>query len=243
MIRLAALFVLISMQAVGVAQVSARHPFRAQRSHGAGWKGAVINAGSDVKVEIQPGISVTFPTVKAIGGITSRVVHSDTAAPEGYEIGDPPTYIQMRAGVKYAGTAEICVKYDPQKLPEQGADTRLLILVNKLWYDHTESIDRQQHIVCGQVPKFTTVLVAVRTLKGLYEDLARVVRQIPNQVIVEQLATPLLASRDAALKKDRPVFEAEVDKLRQQVKATAQIPPQIQEAIDYYLGRIDARLG
>lgn len=211
---------------------------------GTEWKATMVEAGTNVRVQILPEVTLVIPRVMNPGGITSRTMFSGPGAPVGYATGSPPLFLEMRAGLEYEGPVDICINYAPDLFPDQAADIRVLRRQGEVWADDTRSIDREANVVCARLPSLGLHLIAVRTVEGLYEDLAGILRQVPNEEVVVQMGEPLLASRQAAVTRDLDTFRRHVQELRQRIEnaSPGSLTPEIRESMEYLLHRIESRV-
>ena len=208
------------------------------------WRTVTVAEGQGIEVKPIPEVTLSFPEVVRRGAITFRVLFDGPKASDGYLTGSPPIFVETAGGLEYQGPIGICIHFAPELFPDQGADLRLLRRVDKSWVDETRTIDREKHIVCGQLPRLGLILLAVRSISGLYDDLAETMRLIPNEELQQDLADPVLKSREAALKGDRLAFEQRLKGIREQLAAAdnESLPSQTREWITYFLNRLDARV-
>jgi hypothetical protein len=207
------------------------------------WRTVPVNEGTAVKVQPLPEVTLTFPEVVKKGAITFRLLFDGPKASAGYLTGSPPVFIEMAGGLEYKGPVGICVTFAPSLFPDEGADLRVLRRQEKSWVDETRTLDRDKHVVCAEIPKFGLLLLAVRSVSGLYDDLATTMRLIPSEELQQDLAEPVLKSREAGLKGDRPAFEQHLKSIRDQVTAAGdKVPAQVRDWITYFLNRLDARV-
>jgi hypothetical protein len=208
------------------------------------WKSVPVEEGVGVQVKPSPEITLTFPEVTKKGALTYRILFDGPKPPAGYLVGAPPVYLELNAGFEFKGPVDLCVTFAPQFYPDDGSDMRVLRRQEKTWVDETRTLDRDRYAVCAQLPKFGLLLLAVRSVSGLYDDLVATVRLITSEELQQDLAAPILESRDAALRGDRSVFEERVKTVRELL---AQAPPekvgeQTRAWLDYFLNRIEARV-
>lgn len=203
-----------------------------------------VPQGFSVEVSPMPEIAVTFSNVDKAGTLTSQVAFEGPKPAPGYLVGELPIFVNLSTSAEYKGAVKVCIHYAPALFPDQAADLRILRFREEGCVDETRTLDREKHIACAEMPKVGLLLLAVRSLEGLYEDLALTVRQIPNDETKQDLAEPLLKSREAALKGDREAFGQHLSTLRAKVQNA---PPekvfsQFSEWIQYFLNRIEARV-
>ena len=208
------------------------------------WRTITVNEGKDVKVQPLPEVTITFQEVVKKGAITFRLLFDGPKASSGYLVGSPPLYIEMAGGLEYKGPITVCITFAPDLFPDKGSDLRVLRRQEKSWVDETRTLDREKHLVCAELPKLGLLLLAERTVQGLYDDLAATMRLIPSEELQQDLAEPVLQSREAASKGDRPAFEQQLKSVREQVAGASndKLPAQVRDWINYFLNRLDARV-
>ncbi len=208
------------------------------------WRTVPVAEGKDIKVQPLPEVTLTFPEVVKKGSVTFRLLFDGPKASTGYLVGSPPVYLEVAGGLEYKGPVQICVTFAPQLFPDQGADLRVLRRQEKSWVDETRTLDREKHLVCAELPKLGLLLLAERSISGLYDDLAATMRLIPSEELQQDLAEPVLQSREAATKGDRPAFEQQLKSVRDQVAGAGKdkLPAQVRDWITYFLNRLDARV-
>ncbi len=208
------------------------------------WRTIPVNEGAAVKVQPLPEVTLTFPEVVKKGAITFRLLFDGPKASSGYLVGSPPVFVEIAGGLEYKGPVGICITFAPQLFPDQGTDLRVLRREEKSWVDETRTLDREKHVVCAELPKLGLLLLAVRSINGLYDDLAATMRLIPSEELQQDLAEPVLQSREAASKGDRPTFEQRLKSVREQVAGAGndKLPVQVRDWITYFLNRLDARV-
>ena len=207
-------------------------------------KTVVVPTGS--RVEVQPGaeISVTFAEVTKKGSLTSQILFEGPGAPEGYLAGSPPVLLRLSVDAKHKGSARVCIRYAPELFPDRAADLRILRRQEKSWIDETRTLDRKKHSICAEMERFGVLLLAVRSLEGLYEDLALTVRQLPQNEIKQELIESILQSRQAALDGKYQAFRPHLETLENKVNSAfaGKLPNQFYNWIQYFLRRIEARV-
>lgn len=241
---LIALFALTSSAALGQEVIPRPGDMEKQRRSLTEWKTTAVDEGVAVQVKPIPEVTLTFPAITKKGTLTSRVIFDGPKPPTGYAIGTPAIYLEMNAGFDFTGPVDICATFAPNLFPEGGADIRILRREDKSWRDETRTLDRDRHVVCGQLQKFGMLLLAVRTVAGLYDDLAATVRLVESEDLQQDLAGPILQSREAALKNDRAAFEENLKTVRGQLAqaTTDKVSDQVRNWLDYFLTRIETRV-
>lgn len=208
------------------------------------WRTIPVNEGTAVKVQPLPEVILTFSEVVKKGSITFRLLFDGPKASAGYLVGSPPVFLEIAGGLEFKGPVGICITFAPGLFPDLGADLRVLQREEKSWVDETRTLDREKHVVCAELPKLGLLLLAVRSVHGLYDDLAATMRLIPSEELQQDLAEPVLQSREAASKGDRVTFEQRLKTVREQVAAAGndKLPVQVRDWITYFLNRLDARV-
>lgn len=207
-------------------------------------KTIAVPEGTNVEAKTMPEISVTFPEVTKKGSLTSRVLFEGPRPPAGYLAGNPPILVELSSDAQYSGLARVCINYAPDLFPDRAADLRVLRRENDSWSDETRTIDREKFIVCAEMKQVGLLLLVVRSIEGLYEDLALTVRQIPETAVQQELAGPVLKSREAALNRDRDTFIAQLADLRTKLESLSaeKLSKQYSDWIHYFLSRIEQRV-
>ena len=204
-----------------------------------------VSAGSRVKVQPRTEISVTFAEVVKEGSLTSRVLFEGPPAPEGYLVGSPPIFVELSVSAKHSGSTSVCIHYAKELFPDRAADLRVLRRQEESWIDKTHTLDREKQLVCAEMDRLGVLLLTVRSVRGLYEDLALAVRQLPKGEIQQSLIEPILQSRQAALDGKQKAFQQHLKILRKQLDGAAadRLSEQFREWIQYFLKRIEERVG
>lgn len=200
--------------------------------------------GKRVEIKPQSEISITLAEVQGEGSLKSRVLFQGPQAPPGYGVGSRPIFVELSVTAPYKGPATVCIDYNPTFFPDQATDLRILRRQGESWTDRTKTQDRKKRRVCAEMDKVGLLLMAVRTVEGLYEDLAMTVRQLPGEEIKLDLVEPLWKSREAALKGEKETFRQQLKVLREKVEKASveKLPEQSKEWIQYFLRRVEARV-
>lgn len=203
-----------------------------------------VAEGESVEARPIPEITISFPQVRKSGTVTSRINFEGPTAPKGYQVGTLPIYLELSTTAEYEGRLRVCINYSPSLFPEQGADLRVLRKEKEGWSDESRTLDREKHVICSEMASLGSLLMAIRTVEGLYEDLALTIRQMPSQELQKTLAEPLLKSRDAAQKGEQEAFRTEIEKLRKIMNAQAAetLPSELKEWTEYFVRRLEARV-
>lgn len=237
-------FLVSSPTALGQEVIPRPADMEKQRRSLTDWKTIAVDEGAAVQIHPSSEITLTFPEVTKKGALSFRMAFDGPKPPTGYSVGTTAIYLEMNAGFEFKGPVEMCVTFAPKLFPDDGADIRVLRRQDKNWLDETRTLDRDKNIVCAQLERFSILLLAVRTVPGLYDDLAATVRLVQSEELQQEIAGPILESREAALKSDRAVFEERLKAIRGQLaQATAvKVSDQVRGWLEYFLARIEARV-
>jgi hypothetical protein len=126
--------------------------------------------GYGVVVELPEGVSLSYDEVAAGGNTHVTTSDAGPAPPEGFKLGEPPTYYEIATTATYSGTIHVKILYDET----QFADETSLRLLHwdenaQAWIDVTTSLDTVQNIIYGDVPSlslFAVVEPACGTVSG-----------------------------------------------------------------------------
>ena len=204
-----------------------------------------VSVGTQVEVRPLAEISVTFAEVIKEGSLSSRILFEGPQEPEGYLVGSPPIFVELSVSAKHSGSTNVCIHYAKELFPDQAADLRVLRRQEESWIDETQTLDRVKRLVCAEMDHLGVLLLAVRSVRGLYEDLALTVRQLPKEETQQGLIEPILQSRQAAQDGKHKVFRQHLKILREKLDGAAadELPGQFREWIQYFLKRIEERVG
>jgi len=99
-----------------------------------------------------PAVTVTFAGATQAGTTTVATLASCPAAPAGFQLGTPPTCLDVASTATFTPPATVCIAYDPGAF--SGAP-QLFHYEGGAWIDVTTSVDAVNHIVCGAVSAFS----------------------------------------------------------------------------------------
>jgi len=116
-------------------------------------------SGSDITVSPGSDTTLTFANVSSAGQTTVTTSSSAPPLPEGFSLGDPPTFYDISTTATYSPPVTVCITYDPAQYGDP-ANLHLLHYENDAWVDVTTSNDTTNHIVCGQVSSLSPFAVA-----------------------------------------------------------------------------------
>jgi uncharacterized delta-60 repeat protein len=103
--------------------------------------------GSDVSVSLPP-VRVTFDSVTQAGQTDGTISVAGPPPPAGFQLGDPPTYIDLSTTAVFAGSVEVCIDYTGFPFSDETL-MRLFHFVNAMWTDITTSLDTIDDVICG----------------------------------------------------------------------------------------------
>ena len=119
------------------------------------WKGLgawspVTNtpAGSDVHVQVDPGVTVTFASVSSSGSTQSSSSATGAPPPAGVQLQPGSLYYDLGTTAAFDGPADVCIGYGDADYT--GLTPRLYHFADSEWSDITTSIDRSSQTICGR---------------------------------------------------------------------------------------------
>jgi WD40 repeat protein len=118
--------------------------------------------GSNVAVQPEPGMNLTFDNVSEGGTAT---VETSTTAPGGGPGGleFQGLYYDINTTCVYSGPVTICLSYDDTGMtPEQEASLRLMhwVTADQVWRDITTSVDTVNNVICGSADSLSVFALA-----------------------------------------------------------------------------------
>jgi hypothetical protein len=93
-------------------------------------------------------VTITFSSVTQAGGTGVTGSSTGFAPPAGFEIGDPPVYLDITTSAAYSGQIVVCFSYAGISFNGQ---PRLFHSINGAWVDVTVSVDTAHQTICGTV--------------------------------------------------------------------------------------------
>jgi uncharacterized repeat protein (TIGR03803 family) len=144
---------------------------------------AVTPPGPDVEVRPVDPVTGTSPVSLTFGEITESgetevsVATTGPALPDGFQLGDPPTFFDVTTTATFAGEIEICFSYAGVSVPDP-ATAVLLHYEGTRWEDVTTSRDLAAQIICGRVTSLSPFVVGNgatgggTTRSGFYEPVS-----------------------------------------------------------------------
>ncbi len=121
-----------------------------------------INTQTGIEVSVQPTdtttatspVSLTFSSVTQGGSTTLTTSNSGTPPPEGFALGDPPTYFDLSTTAVFSGPVTVCINYSGLGF-DDATQLALYHLEDSVWVDRTTSLDTVDKIICGSVTSFS----------------------------------------------------------------------------------------
>jgi len=104
-------------------------------------------------------VTMTFDQVTVAGGTTLITSTTGPTPPEGFQLGDPPTYYDITTTAAYAGLIEICVDYTGVAFSGPPKALKLYHYEDGAWVDCTTFVDTPNKLVCGAVSSLSSFAV------------------------------------------------------------------------------------
>jgi uncharacterized delta-60 repeat protein len=98
-------------------------------------------------------VTLTLSNVSQGGDTTLSTSASGPPAPEGFQLGAPPTYYEIETTVTFS-QAQVCIHYDDVSY-RKDSQLKLLHYTGTKWIDVTTSLDKVDKIICGTVNSFS----------------------------------------------------------------------------------------
>jgi uncharacterized membrane protein YeaQ/YmgE (transglycosylase-associated protein family) len=106
-------------------------------------------------------VALTFENVTQ-AGITSLTTSTPPpggpAPPDGFGLGDPPTYYDLNTTAVHAGIIRICIDYTGVSYANE-LDLKLLHFESGKWVDITTSLDTVADVICGESTSLSPFLI------------------------------------------------------------------------------------
>jgi hypothetical protein len=109
--------------------------------------------GSDVVVNLPPA-TLTFDSVTLAGATEITMTAGGPPPPSGFQLGAPPTYINLATTAAFAGSVQVCIDYNGFSVPDESL-MRLFHFDDPAWVDITTSIDTVANVICGETTSFS----------------------------------------------------------------------------------------
>ncbi len=94
-------------------------------------------------------LDITFDQVDTTGNTTLQTSGAGNPPPEGFLLGDPPTYFDINTTAAFTGSITVCIDYGG--IDFGGLDPILFHYETGTWADITTSVDPINQVVCGEV--------------------------------------------------------------------------------------------
>jgi hypothetical protein len=114
-------------------------------------------AGSDVAVSVPPA-TVTFDEVTQAGETAITMSAGGPPPPAGFQLGAPPTYIDLSTTAGFTGSATVCINYSGFAFADESL-VRLFHFDDPLWTDITTFVDTVADVICGVTTSFSPFAV------------------------------------------------------------------------------------
>lgn len=107
-------------------------------------------------------VTFNFDQVNAAGQTTVTESSTGPAIPQGFTLGDPPTYFELATTATFSGEVEVCFNYSNLSFSST-ADLRLMHYENGAWTDVTSGLYETRTVVCGSVSSFSPFAIVEKT--------------------------------------------------------------------------------
>jgi uncharacterized membrane protein len=129
--------------------------------------GATPKSDEPVTVKPNEAVGLTFGSVSGAGTTTVAVKSigegSSPPAPVGFQLGDPPTYYDIKTTATFSGKVLVCIDYASVQFTDQSQLKLLHYEINNgigAWEDITTSVKTATKQLCGETTSFSPFLVA-----------------------------------------------------------------------------------
>jgi hypothetical protein len=126
------------------------------------YHGANTSAGTNVVVHVGD-VMLTFESVTQPGDTSVTTSSTGPTPPEGYSLGDPPTYFNISTTAVFSGSVEVCISYAGIGFVNETA-LQLLHFDGTSWVNTTTSLDTVNDVICGSVSSLSPFIVAAPSL-------------------------------------------------------------------------------
>jgi probable HAF family extracellular repeat protein len=106
-------------------------------------------------------VTLTFDQVTSGGATTLTISNTGPNPPEGFSLGDPPTYYDLFTSALYIDDIKICIDYSTVSYSTPSA-LRLFHYENDVWVDVTTSLDTANETICGEVTSLSPFAIFQR---------------------------------------------------------------------------------
>ena len=126
------------------------------------YHGANTSAGTNVVVHIGA-VTLTFESVTQAGDTSVTTSSAGPTPPEGFSLGDPPTYFNISTTAVFSGPVNVCISYAGIGFVNE-TSLQLLHFDGTSWVDTTTSLDTLNDVICGSVSSLSPFIVAAPSL-------------------------------------------------------------------------------
>jgi len=123
---------------------------------------ANTSAGTNVVVHIGDA-TLTFASVTQPGDTSVTTSSAGPTPPQGFGLGDPPTYFNISTTAVFSGSVEVCINYAGIGFVNE-TSLQLLHFDGTSWVDTTTSLDTVNDVICGSVSSLSPFIVAAPSL-------------------------------------------------------------------------------
>ena len=125
----------------------------------------VVNTPVGVGVVVEPEdatgatpVTVTFASVTQPGMTELATTNLGPPAPDGFQLGTPPTYLDLSTTAEFSGSVTVCVNYGRIAMADEST-IRLSHFEDPDWIDVTVSLDTANDVVCGLVTSLSPFVI------------------------------------------------------------------------------------
>ncbi len=111
-------------------------------------------------------LSVTFDSVARAGVTTGTASSSGAPLPDGYKLGDPPMYYDVRTTATFTGAVTLCFGWNEGEYANEN-NLRLFHFANEAWSDITTAVDPAANQICGVSTTLSPFVIAEPTYEFL----------------------------------------------------------------------------
>ena len=115
-------------------------------------------AGSDVPVQVG-NVGLQFQNVLQAGDTTVTTSTTGPQPPDGFSLGNPPTYFDITTTAIFSGAVEVCITYANIAFDDETA-LQLLHYEGTAFVNVTSSLDTVNDVICGIVTSFSPFIIA-----------------------------------------------------------------------------------
>jgi hypothetical protein len=144
---------------------------------------AETQAGTNVPVNSADPISgvavaLTFSSVTGAGATALTTTTTGPPAPKGFQLGNPPIYLDLNTSAKFTGSVALSLDYSSIRVVNEDS-LKLFHYENGAWVDVTTSLDTAKNTIYGRVTSFSLFALAEPEVKAS-KNLAVVAATVTN---------------------------------------------------------------